>query len=715
MNSGARMNWNTWFSSMTKRGLVFALMLVAAAAYYVRMLKGFPAPVVVPDEFGYSVIAAYLAGHDWSNVAQGVPWYSYGYSLLLAPIYMLVKPTGWYHAAQFMNVVLVIVAGILANAFLKRFVTDKVDRYMAVAAVLLYPSLVLYVHFTWSESLIVILPWAVAIQTARMARASSGYLDSVIFAVLLACCYYVHSRLIVICIAGLMVLGYQVLANGRKWRALVCFAVFVVVMGLGALLKNYFIAHVYHGNVGGDQDSVVRMALQVVKRLDDPAALLTLLAGAAGQFAYLLIATLGLLIPGVFYMATQARSRHVQGDVSAASALIFLLLALMGSYALIAITMGSSPQHPHHIFYGRYTDPLVLPAMAFGLVYCMRNRRIVFRMALVSLVLAFLTVPLAMSVAAKLPGPTHWGSLAGLFPYRANGWYLYTHHILVCFSLVVVSLAIVFRLSPRLAGTLVCLALLLAGIDITRAHQAGSSENAFNWRARLSQPAKPYRGVIVFDASEGDQYYQRTQVRIVNPDATIFIVGKNGPQANYREFEDHLVAKRDEKGVQHLNCEFDESAKVPQPAVCQNISSGPFKISAQFTMGDPRKKLAFSHAWMGARLYRFISTLPYLRTMWPYLGTHRVTLRYVTHAKFSTAAVLTAFVTRAGTPAWMGEHPARLLVPEGDATGLVKVPVTTRGYDGKPLPPGPYLFHVVVTYPDGHDWSTMVTIPMSIR
>lgn len=709
------MNWNTWFSSMTKRGLGFALMLVAAATYYVRMLKGFPAPVVVPDEFGYSVIAAYLAGRDWSNVAQGVPWYSYGYSLLLAPIYMLVKPISWYHAAQFMNVVLVIVAGILANAFLRRFVTNKVDRYMAVAAVLLYPSLVLYVHFTWAESLIVILPWAVAIQAARMGRAGSGYLDSILFAVLLACCYYTHSRLIVICIAGLIVLGYQAWADGRKQRALACVAAFVVAMGLGALLKNYFIAHVYHGNMGGAQDSVVKMALQVVNRLDDLATLPTLLAGAAGQFAYLLIATLGLLIPGVFHMATQARTRHAQGDVAAASALIFLLLALMGSYALIALTMGSSPQHPHHIFYGRYTDPLVLPAMAFGLIYCMEHRRIVFRMALVSLVLAFLTVPLAMSVAAKLPGPTHWGSLAGLFPYRANSWYLSAHHILACFSLVVIFLALVFRLSPRLAGTLVCLALILAGIDITRAHQAGSSENNFNWRARFAQPKQPYRGVIVFDASAGDQYFQRTQVRMVNPDATIFIVGKNGPQENYREFEDHLVVKRDGKGVQHLNCEFDEKVEVPHPAVCQNIGSEKFKIAAQFSVGDPRKKLTFSHAWMGARLYRFISTLPYLRTMWPYLGTHRVTLRYVTHAKFPTVAILTTFVTRAGTPAWMGEHPARLLVPEGDASGLVKVPVTMRGYDGKPLPPGPYLFHVVVTYPDGHDWSTMAAIPMSIN
>ena len=47
-----------WFWGSARRGVVFALMLVVVAAYYVRMLRGYSAPLIVPDEFGYTVIAA---------------------------------------------------------------------------------------------------------------------------------------------------------------------------------------------------------------------------------------------------------------------------------------------------------------------------------------------------------------------------------------------------------------------------------------------------------------------------------------------------------------------------------------------------------------------------------------------------------------------------------------------------------------------------------
>jgi len=709
------MKWTEGLWGTTRRGAVLALMLVVVAAYYVRMLRGYSAPLIVPDEFGYTVIAAYLAGHDWSNVAQGLPWYSYGYSLLLAPVYELVKPSSWYHAAQFLNVLLVIAAGIFANVLLRQYVARTSHRYLAVVAVMLYPSLVFYAHFTWSESLIALLPWLVAIQAFRMGRASTGYLDAVAYGALLGCCYYIHSRLIVICLAGLMVLGYQAWIRKRRLLAGTSAMAFAATMFFGALLKNYFIDRVYRGEVGGAQDSLVKMVLELMHRFQDPSVLLTMFSGAAGQLAYLVIATLGLVVPGVISMAAKARQAHLEGRADQASALLFLLLALLGSYALIAISMGSSPGYPHHVFYGRYTDPIVLPALAFGLVHCMEQRRAAFKMALISLVVVFLTVPLAMHLVAKLPQVIYWVLLAGLFPYRTAGWQLNAHHILLCFSLVTIVLALLFRASPRLAGAVVCVALLLAGLDITRVHQAASSEHAFNWRARLDQPTRRYQGKIIFDASNGDPAYLRTQARMINPEAKVSIATASDSGVEHRELEDHLLIKRDSKGMQHLFCDVDDSPGGTRPTVCRNIGAEPFKVAAGFTLGDPRKKLEFQHAWMGARTYYFVSTFPYLRTLWPLLGAHRTTLRYTTRATFPTVVTIKAFVTRPGDANWLGERSTKLPVPAGDATGLIKIPATVRAYDGNPLPPGQYSFHVVVSYPDGNDWSTIATMPMSIH
>lgn len=709
------MKWTEWLAGAKNRGGVFALLLIVLAAYYVRMLRGYSAPLIVPDEFGYSVIGAYLAGHDWSNVAQGLPWYSYGYSLLLAPIYMLVKPTGWYHAAQFLNVLLVIIAGALANALLRRFVADKVNRYIAVAAVLLYPSLVFYVHFTWAESLIAVLPWLVAIQVVRMGRDESGYLDAVLYAVLLAGCYYIHSRLIVLCIAGLMVLGYQVWASGRRTRALVCVATFALVMILGDLLKNYFIASVYRGDVGGAQDSLAKMVVELGRRFRQPSALLTMLEAAAGQFAYLLIATLGLLVPGIWAMLTRARQCHVRGEVGTSSALMFLLLVLLGSYVLIMISMGSNPLYAHHVFYGRYSEPLVLPVMAFGLICSMERPRAAFKFAAISLVLAILAVPMAMHLVAKLSKVTYWSALAGLFPYRTPSWQLDTGHLLWGFFLVTAVLALSFRWFPRVAGMLVCGALLAAGVDITRVHQSAGSNHAFQWRSRLDRPKQPFRGKIILNIDDGDPLFLRTQARMINPDATLVISRPGDPTRQSRQFEDHLAIRQSSKGLEQLYCNFDEAAKVPEPAKCAKIDAQAFKATVHLGLGDPRKQLTFPHASMRAKAYYIVSTLPYLRTLWPYLGSHRVTLRYTTQSGFSTVVTLKAFVTRPGEPAWLGERSAQLFVPAGEASGLIKVQATVRGYDGNPLPPGQYSFHVVVAYPDGNDWSTIATMPMTIR
>ena len=709
------MNWSARFGGLTRSGAAFALLLVAVAAYYTRMLRGYSTPLMVPDEFGYSVIAAYLAGHDWSNVAQGLPWYSYGYSLILAPVYALTKPEAWYHTAQLVNVALLLVAGVSANVLLRRFVSNVLHRYLAVAAVLFYPSLVFYVHFTWAESLIAVLPWLVAIQVARMGRAGSGYLDAVLYAVLLASCYYIHSRLIVLCIAGLMVLGYQVWMGGSKARALACMAVFALTMVLGSLLKNHFIEYVYRDELSGAQDSLAKMVLELGKRFRHPSAVLTMLEAAAGQFAYLLIATLGLLVPGVWAMLTRARQSHARGDVGTSSALMFLLLALLGGYALIAISMGSMPRGPHHVFYGRYSDPLVLPAMAFGLICCMERPRAVFKFAAISLTLALLAVPMAMHLVAKLPQVTYWTLLSGLFPYRTPGWQLDTSHLLWGFALVTVVLALSFRWWPRLAGVLVCLALLAAGVDITRVHQSAGSSHAFQWRSRLDQPGQPFRGKVILDIDDGDPLSLRTQARMNNPDAKLVISRPGDPVRQSQRFEDHLAIRQSSKGLEHLYCDFNEAAAVPEPATCAKIDAQAFKAEVHLSLGDPRKQLVFRHASMRAGAYYVVSTLPYLRTLWPYLGAHRVTLRYATQSRFTTVVNLKAFVTRQGEPAWLGERTAELFVPAGDASGLIKVQATVRGYDGNPLPPGQYSFHVVVSYPDGNDWSTIATMPMSIR
>ena len=43
------------------------------------------------DEAGYLCNAAYLSGTDWSDVATTIPYYGYGYSIVLIPLFFYAK------------------------------------------------------------------------------------------------------------------------------------------------------------------------------------------------------------------------------------------------------------------------------------------------------------------------------------------------------------------------------------------------------------------------------------------------------------------------------------------------------------------------------------------------------------------------------------------------------------------------------------------------
>lgn len=71
-----------------KYSIFIILLLIGFCGYFVSQSYGF---LLYPDEFGYWTYAAMLAGYDWSDVVSLGSYYSYGYSLILFPIFILCK------------------------------------------------------------------------------------------------------------------------------------------------------------------------------------------------------------------------------------------------------------------------------------------------------------------------------------------------------------------------------------------------------------------------------------------------------------------------------------------------------------------------------------------------------------------------------------------------------------------------------------------------
>ena len=64
---------------------VLLVSILAAVLWRIRSLDGI---YIIGDEFGYWADAAFFAGKNWSEVGSMNPYYSFGYSLILAPLFL---------------------------------------------------------------------------------------------------------------------------------------------------------------------------------------------------------------------------------------------------------------------------------------------------------------------------------------------------------------------------------------------------------------------------------------------------------------------------------------------------------------------------------------------------------------------------------------------------------------------------------------------------
>ena len=94
-------------NGMQKQGLVFLIFCLCTLVLRLFYITNVNGPFVYADEFGYWAHAAHMTGNTWAGVMDGMGWYGFGYSFLLAPSFLLSNDMAViYKAAVIFNVVL---------------------------------------------------------------------------------------------------------------------------------------------------------------------------------------------------------------------------------------------------------------------------------------------------------------------------------------------------------------------------------------------------------------------------------------------------------------------------------------------------------------------------------------------------------------------------------------------------------------------------------
>ena len=264
---------------------------------------------IFPDEFAYWAYAAALDGYDWSEITSLGSYYSYGYSIILFPIFVLCKnAVTAYRIAVFANFLFLFLAYVcLVKAMEKLTVCKSIPAALTAALVIFFPGNLFYARMTMTEALLVCL--YVAAGTALLIYLENDRLPALVMCMLaFLFLYIVHMRTIGILTAGILVLLLHILTGRGKKKHI---AVIVVMTGLlflaGDLIKEEILFRMYGGihtelaagnDYGGQVDKI--------RYLFTPEGFYDFLVSILGKVLYLGLATYGLFYWGIYVLIGQA-------------------------------------------------------------------------------------------------------------------------------------------------------------------------------------------------------------------------------------------------------------------------------------------------------------------------------------------------------------------------------------------------------------------------
>lgn len=196
-----------------------ALVIFLLATY---RLSDTGQPILFNDEIGYWSNGAFFLGIDWTSVTNTINYYSYGYSLLLVPLYVAAGIFYWssdmlYHAGIVMNAGFLVGSYLIALKLSERYL-PKMNRIVRTAVcfvVFTYSSYIVYAHITWTECTLLFFFWVFLYVMMRVTdRPAVG--NHAAFAVVSFYLYTVHQRCLgIVVTAFLIVLCMRLLRLNR--------------------------------------------------------------------------------------------------------------------------------------------------------------------------------------------------------------------------------------------------------------------------------------------------------------------------------------------------------------------------------------------------------------------------------------------------------------------------------------------------------------------
>lgn len=324
------------------------------------------------DEFGYWANAAHLFGYDWSGVASMSPYYSYGYSLLLTPFFILDSPSLMYQLALILNAFFYIFSYLISYKCAKQLVENLSPSMLALICMIpaLYSNNLLQAHFTWTEALLYLCFWILFYLILQIER-NPKPLYFVSTAVVSIYMYTVHQRTVGVLIALILSLLICKVSKKISLTNLFYFSIpFVICFLLAILIKTDFKSNVW-SFVSADLAKANEYSGQfhkIFSILTDFETFLYATKGFLSKLFYLVSSSCLIFVFGMFYFIRNSR-KHSRNLLLGMFCLLSLLFTLGINTVFSVKTLRIDA-----ILYGRYTEFLVGPFLLFGILFLLNTK-----------------------------------------------------------------------------------------------------------------------------------------------------------------------------------------------------------------------------------------------------------------------------------------------------------------------------------------------------
>lgn len=350
----------------------------------------------IDDEIGYWGIAARMTGYNWKSVMESISYYSFGYSFLLIPFFLLyrlgISMSVCYKIAILFNVIM-----LDATFFMALYVAEKwavkVNKYyrmVCALAITLYSNNILQSNTAWPEVYIYFLYWCLLVLALR-AFEYSKIRDIVLMIVLSFYLFTVHMRTIAIPVATVLVFIFWFLGKGKKSHTkvvktgILTAVVILVVVAAVFVFKEYVESAIYGIQSAEDAAEKVNTISGNMSKLmyfTSIAGLKDLGMALLGKIYYQGVATyllaylgFGLIVKQICINIKMMRESNKIKMQAISYMGIFILLSTIGSllvsalFKIIPIYSGIPNQsRADNVIYGRYTEFLVNVLMLFALL-----------------------------------------------------------------------------------------------------------------------------------------------------------------------------------------------------------------------------------------------------------------------------------------------------------------------------------------------------------